>query len=362
MGGSITGRVCLTEFFPTGGAAWMELNSRIAELLMKLHGASGESMGCTVKQAVWSSGKATLYRYFPLPFAPPACRRPVLICFALVNRPYILDLSPEQSLVRRLLAAGLEVYVIDWGNPGESDRCVGLDEYIEGHLDAFVQHILEAHKVDGLNLLGVCQGGTFSLCYAALHPARIANLVTITTPVDFHTPEDLLSKWVRSLDTELLLRAGNMPGSLLNLLFLSLSPFRLGNYKYIAFLARNPEPAAIEQFVRIERWIFDSPAQAATALTQYVRWFYQENRLIKGAVVLKGEAVDLRRIVQPVLNIYATRDHLVPPGASAALPQYIGSGDYTSCALDTGHVGIHVSRRSQRDIRTKIACWLQERD
>jgi polyhydroxyalkanoate synthase len=355
-------RVRLTDFFQGGGSPWAELNSRTAEVLTKLHGAHGLPMGCTAKRAVWTGGKATLYRYCPLPFAPRARRRPVLICFALVNRPYILDLSPEQSLIRRLLATGLEVYLIDWGNPVAGDRCVGLDEYIEGHLDACVRYILETHGVDGLNLVGVCQGGTFSLCYAALHPASIANLVTITTPVDFHTPEDLLSRWVRNLDTELLLRAGNVPGWLPNLVFLSLSPFRLGNYKYVAFLARNPEQALIEQFVRIEQWIFDNPAQDAAALTQYVRWFYQENRLIKGSIVLGGRTVDLRQVVQPVLNIYAARDHLVPAGASAVMQQYIGSRDYTSRALDTGHVGIHVSQRWQRDVQAQIASWLLERD
>jgi polyhydroxyalkanoate synthase len=351
----------LTEFFH-GGPPWAELNSRVADVLMRLHSAGGVSMGCTAKQAVWTGGKATLYRYFPLPFAPRVCRTPVLICFALVNRPYILDLSPEQSLVRRLLAKGLEVYLIDWGEPVESDRWVGLDDYIAGYLDACVGYILESHGVHGLNLVGVCQGGTFSLCYAALHPERIANLVTMTTPVDFHTPEDLLSKWVRNLDTELLLRAGNVPGHLLNLLFLSLSPFRIGSYKYLAFLARNPEPAVIEQFIKIERWIFDNPAQAGVALTQFVRWFYQENRLIKGSIVLGGRTVDLQRVVQPVLNIYALRDHLIPAAAAAVMQQYIGSSDFTSCALDTGHVGVHVSQRSQRDVQARIAAWLQERD
>ncbi len=352
----------MTEFFRASGLPWMEVNSRIAEVLIKLHRARGVSKGCTVKAAVLNRGHATLYRYFPLPFAPRACRKPVLICFSLVNRPYILDLSPECSLVRRLLAAGLEVYLIDWGDPADSERGVGLEDYIEGHLDACVRHILEAHGVDSLNLLGVCQGGTFSLCYAALHPARVANLVTVTTPVDFHTPEDLLSKWVRNLDTDLMLHAGSVPGHLLNLLFLSLAPFRLGSYKYVALVARNPEQATIEQFVRIEQWIFDNPAQSAAALTEFVRWFYQGNGLIRGSVVLGGKAVDLKQIVQPVLNVYAVRDHLVPAGASAVMRQHIGSSDYTCCPVDTGHVGIHVSQRLQCDVRGQIASWLRERD
>lgn len=353
----------MTEpFNADSGSLWRELNSRVAEGLIKLQHARGVSPGCTAKRAVWSGGGVTLYQYFPLPWGAQARRKPVLICFALVNRPYILDLSPEQSLVRQLLAAGLGVYLIDWGDPAESDRSVGLDEYIEGYLDACVGYILGTHAIDSLSLLGVCQGGTLSLCYAALHPAKVANLVTLTTPVDFHTPEDLLSKWVRDLDTELLLRAGNVPGCLLNALFLALAPFRLGGYKYLALFARNPAQAAIDQFVRIEKWISDSPAQAATALTQFVRWFYQENRLIGGSITLAGKIVDLRQVVQPVLNIYAVRDHLVPAAASAVMQQHIRSVDYTGCAVDTGHVGIHVSQRSRHDVRGQIASWLQDHD
>src|SRR5262249_32077222 len=149
--------------------------------------------------------KTTLYQYLPLGGVTPAARaRPLLVCFALVNRPYVLDLDPERSLVRRLLAAGLTVYLIDWGDPDEADRGTELAGYIGTHLDGCVLHVLQAHGCPALDLLGVCQGGVLSLCYAALHPGVIANLVTLTTPVDFHTPDNLLSRWVRDLDTSLI--------------------------------------------------------------------------------------------------------------------------------------------------------------
>ena len=285
----------------------------------------------------------------------------MLICFALVNRPYVLDLQSDRSLVRRLLAAGLTVYLIDWGNPDEADRCLDLEDYIERHLGGCVRQVLERHDSRSLDLLGVCQGGVLSLCYTALHAQEVANLVTLTTPVDFQTPDNLLSKWVRELDTELIRESGNVPGELLNGLFLSLMPFRLMQQKYVRLLTGPGDQRTIEDFVRMERWIFDSPPQAAVALAQFVRWFYQENRLIRGTVRIGGRRVDLAAIRQPVLNLYALEDHIVPPAASAAMERYLGSRDYTGCGIDTGHIGMYVSRKGADEIPGRIIAWLRER-
>ncbi|MGH7750696.1 MAG: alpha/beta fold hydrolase, partial [Candidatus Dormibacteria bacterium] len=328
------------------GGLFADFGGRVAETLARLRLARGVTVGCSARRAVWSQHKTTLYQYLPLPpqerararGAPagaagrvrPAKRsRPVLICFALVNRPDILDLQPEVSLVRRLLAAGHTVYLVDWGDPDDGDRLQDLNDYLEHGLGGCVRHILAAHRIGALNLMGVCQGGVFSLCYSALHPGEVANLVTLTTPVDFHTPDDLLSRWVRGVDTELIARAGNVPGALLNALFLSLMPFRLTQHKYVRLLAGRADQRAVEDFVRMERWIFDSPPQAAAALTQFVRWFYQENRLVRGTLQIGGRVVDLKKIRQPLLNLYASADHIVPPGASAVMGRHVGSRDYT---------------------------------
>jgi polyhydroxyalkanoate synthase len=331
---------------------------------------------------VWSHRKTTLYQYLPSAGADGAAGcddavgsrggraagssargspRPLLICFALVNRPYILDLQPDSSLVRRLLGAGFPVYLVDWGEPDDGDRLQDLNDYLEGALGGCVRHILGAHRIAALDLMGVCQGGVFSLCYSALHPGQIANLVTLTTPVDFHTPDDLLSRWVRGLDTGLLARAGNVPGELLNALFLSLMPFRLMQQKYVRLLTGGADQRTVEDFVRLERWIFDSPPPAAAALTEFVRWFYQENRLVRGTLELGGRPVDLRRVRAPLLNLYASADHIVPPAASAVMGRYVGSADYTACAIDTGHIGMYVSRKAREEIPQRIISWLQAR-
>jgi polyhydroxyalkanoate synthase len=343
-----------------------DLGARIADTLGKLRRAGSVEVGCSPKRAVWSCGKTTLYRYLPLTGPKVAVRaakhaRPILICFALVNRPYILDLQPDRSLVRRLLEAGHTLYLVDWGDAGDAERCTDLEDYLQRHLAGCVAHVLQSHGLPALDLLGVCQGGVLSLCYTALHPRQIANLVTLTTPVDFHTPDNLLSKWVRGLDVDLVCATGNVPGEVLNALFLSLSPVRLAQHKYVRLLAAPADERAIEDFVRMEKWIFDSPPQAAAALAQFVRWFYQENRLAHDTLEIGGRAVRLRDIRQPVLNLYATHDHIVPPAAAVAMEHCIGSEDYESLAIDTGHIGMYVSRAARETIPTRISSWLQAR-
>lgn len=367
----------MSERVADAGRLFLELGGRVAQTLARLQQARDVRVGCSERRAVWTRHKTTLYEYSPLePERAPAGRRgaraapsararrrgrPLLICFALVNRPYVLDLQPEFSLVRRLLGAGFNVYMLEWGDPDDGDRLRELNDYLEEGLGGSVRHILASHGVETLDLLGVCQGGFFSLCYTALHPGEIANLVTLTTAVDYQTPDDLLSKWVRGIDTELLARTGNLSGDLLNALFLSLMPFRLMQQKYVRLLTGPADQQAIDNFVRMERWIFDSPPQAAVALTQFVRWLYQENRLMQGTLELGGRVVDLKSIRQPLLNLYAKADHLVPPAACAVMSRCVGSTDYTACAIDTGHIGMYVSRKAREEIPERIISWLKAR-
>jgi polyhydroxyalkanoate synthase subunit PhaC len=335
-----------------------EFGKRLGTALPALNAASRAQVGCSAKQAVFSHDKLTLYRFAPI--VRPACLRPVLICYALVNRPYMMDLQEDRSLIRALLKAGLQVYLIDWGYPDGADRFLDLDDYINGYLDRCVRCVLEAHHIDGVNLLGVCQGGTFSLCYTALHPEKVRNLITMVAPVDFKTPENLLSKWVQGIDLDLMTQTGNVPGALLNLAFLSLMPFRLTQQKYVGLVGALDKSAELENFMRMEKWIFDSPDQAAAAFGEFIRWFYQENRLIKGTLEIGGRKVDLSRIMQPVLNLYALRDHLVPPSASTALASHLGAAQYSAVGIDTGHIGMYVSATGLREVPRHIVDWLHQ--
>ena len=210
-------------------------------------------------------------------------------------------------------------------------------------------------------MLGVCQGGVLSLCFAALHPKRVRNLITMVTPVDFHSSEDLLSKWVSKIDVAAWVGDGNVSGDALNQLFLSLMPFRLMHQKYVDLLTGSPDRDRIENFMRVEQWIFDSPDQAGAAFREFVLWFYQENRLVKNRLEIAGRKVDLRALRLPMLNLIGKRDHLVPPAASAALQRLVESDDYTVLEFDLGHIGMYVSARAQREVPAAIARWLAPR-
>ena len=274
----------------------------------------------------------------------------------------MMDLQPDRSLIRGLLARGLDVYLVDWGYPDADDRRLSLDDYVNRYLGACIDHVRRAHDIPAVNLLGVCQGGTMSLCHAALHAARVRNLVTMVTPVDFHTDENLLSKWVRQVDVDRMVDVlGNVPGEFLNAVFISLMPLKLTAQKYAGLADIAEDRDALENFLRMERWIHDSPDQAGTAFRQFIRWFFQENRLIRGGLEIGGREVALGDIACPILNIYAAQDHLVPPSASRALEGRTATRDYTPFEFDGGHIGIYVSRSAQELLPGTIAQWLAGR-
>jgi polyhydroxyalkanoate synthase len=338
----------------------LEYSRKLGDGLGHLRNAGRVEVGQTPRDAVHHDDKVTLYRYRA--GDGPAAGPPLLIVYALVNRPYMMDLQPDRSLIRRLLDEGVDVWLIDWGYPDASDRGLGLDDYVLGYLDRCVERVCESRASDAVNVLGVCQGGSLSLCYAALRPERVRTLVTMVTPVDFHTEDNLLGRWVRHVDVDALVDTlGNVPGELLNWTFLSLKPYRLGAQKYVDMVDHLDDVGRLENFMRMEKWIFDSPDQAGEAFRQFIKGFFQDNGLVRGTLSIGGRAVDLGAVRQPLLNIYADADHLVPPAASRALGDHVGSDDYTEIAFAGGHIGIYVSGRAQREVPTAIAAWLRER-
>lgn len=344
-------------------AEWSALRERATQLLSVLNKTREIEVGATPRDEVYREDKLVLYRYRPLQGKSEGARGPaVLICYALVNRPYMLDLQEDRSLIRGLLACGLDVFLIDWGYPDGADRYLDMHDYVDRYLGHCVEQVCRLQRQQQVNLLGICQGGTLSLCYTALHPERIRNLITMVAPVDFHTPDDLLSKWVQQIDIDALVSTcGNVPGEMLNAAFLMLMPFRLLGQKYMSLLDVAHDRPQLENFLRMEKWIADSPDQAGAMFREFVTWLYQENRLVQSTLSIAGQAVDLRRITQPVFNLYGTQDHVVPPAASTCLGRLVGSGDYSEYAFPAGHIGIYVSSKAQKEVPPAIAQWLKQR-
>jgi|GEM_PF-90292 len=323
-------------------------------------------IGVTPKEEVYREDKVVLYRFTPV--VRSSLNIPILIVYALVNRPYIVDLQEGRSLIANLLNLGLDVYLIDWGYPSHDDRWLTIDKYINGYINNCVDIIRDRHNLEQINLLGICQGGTFSLCYSSLYPEKVKNLITMVTPVDFHINEGLLNVWSGStvgsqaLDVDLLVDTlGNIPGDFLNFVFVMLKPFQLGVKKYIDLLDILECEDKLLNFLRMEKWIFDSPDQAGETFRQFIKDFYQGNKLIKGQIEIGNKRVDLGNIRIPILNIYAEQDHLVFPASSLALEKYIASVDYTVRSFPVGHIGMYVSSKVQKSLPPTIVDWLKAR-
>ena len=337
-----------------------DFNSKLAKGLNTLSQIGELEDGVSPRNVVYSEDKMVLYHYQPrVKKQNPV---PLLIVYALVNRPYMTDIQEGRSMIQGLLDAGVDVYLVDWGYPDAGDGYLTLEDYINGYIDRCVDVLRDKHRIDKINILGICQGGTFSLCYTALHQEKIKNIITTVTPVDFHTKNDLLSKMVRHVDVDLLVDTeGNISGDDMNSVYLSMKPFQLMGQKYVDLVNILDDTEKLRNFMRMEKWIFDSPDQVGETIRQFTKQFYQENGLVKGTVKIGDDTVDLGKITIPVLNIYAVSDHLVPPDSSKALGGCVASKDYTEIEFPGGHIGIYVSGKAQQMIPPAVGKWLDDR-
>lgn len=318
-------------------------------------------VACTPSTPVAAWGKARLLHYAAPPRA--ATGSPLLIVYSLVNRPYVLDLCPGSSLIGALVSRGIDTYLIDWGTPAREDAGLGLSAYVVDALDAMRECVQQRHAGAAPVLLGICQGGTLVLCHALLRPEHVGKLITLVTPVDFHTAEDQFSRQVRALDVDGLVElTGNVPAEALNALFLAQKPAQHLFGKYVDFVARVDDGAASARFLALERWLYDSPPLAGNMAREFVDVFHRRNAFAKGGLVIGGRGLSLANLRQRVLNIWARDDHLVPPAAAQALADLAGSADYTGMEIDSGHIGALVSPRHVPRIADTVATWMGQRD
>lgn len=344
---------------------WLAGIDKSRERLVKskdvLLGTLDTEIAKTPCDIVYEEDRVRLKHYHPT--VEKQVETPLLMVYALINRETMLDLQPGRSVVQNLLGAGLDVYMIDWGYPTRKDRYLTIDDHVNGYLDNVVDFILARHNISALNLMGICMGGTFSIIYSALHPEKVKNLITTVTPSNFDTDQGLLHVWTKEIDLRKIIEAyGNMPGDLLNLGFLLLNPARLVIDKYVGFFENIDNKDFIENFIRMEKWIFDSPDVPGETIRQFIEDCYQKNLLIQSRMEVGGKRVDLQNVTMPLLNIFGKFDHLVPPGACDLLTGRVGSTDTEDVCLDTGHIGIYVSSRFQRQFTPKIVEWLKQRD
>jgi polyhydroxyalkanoate synthase len=323
------------------------------------------------KDVVFREDKTTLYRYKPT--GQRTIGVPVLVAYGLVGRYTMTDLQEDRSMLRNLLALGVDVYAVDWGSPTRSDRWLTFEDYVDVYLNDCVEFICREHRLDAINILGICEGGVFSLCYAALYPERVKNLILTITPVDFHQDQaegradhGFLNLWTRAMsddDVDRLIEAnGNLPGELMSYVFAQMTPGATLSKYNVGLLDTFDDEKKLLNFLRMEKWLADRPHHPGEAAKQLLVNLYKNNELVKGEFRLGNRTVDLASIRAPVLNVYAKDDHIIPPKTTQALSGVVGSSDYREIGLEGGHVGVFVSGKSQGVLGKGIVDWLRERD
>lgn len=296
---------------------------------------------------------------------PATYKQPVLFCYALINRAYILDLQPEKSLVRQYLARGFDVYLIDWLPPAARDRSLTLERYVCDLVATAVSSVLARHPgVSGLHLLGYCMGGTLSVMFTALQPELVSTLTLLAAPIDFSAGDPLLARWAdaRHFDADGFIEThGNCPAWFLQTCFLAMNPIQNLFEKNAVLYEQMTDLRRVSNHFALEHWVNDNVPIAGETFREFVKRLYQRNELIRGNFLLGSRTVDLTRLICPLLLLTATHDHLVPPGSTTNLKAHVGSSDVAVKQIDAGHVGLVVGASAQREFWPAATQWLADR-
>lgn len=320
----------------------------------------------TPKQLLWTLNKTKLYRYAPVVADDERHRVPLLLVFAIMNRPYVLDLRPGHSFVEYMLKQGYDVYLLDWGIPGLDDKSLTFDDYTLEYLPRVIRKFKAVSGATEFSMLGWCLGALISTMYAALRPNDgLRNLVLLTAPLDFSEKNiGGFTKWTShpAFNPERIVETfGNVPGEMIDAGAKMLKPVENYVGSYLTLWDNIDDPATVDSWHAMNTWVRDIIPMAGGAYQQLINDFYKENRLMNGTLTLRGERVTLSQLKANLLNVIAEADHITPPCQSERVMDLVGSGDKETFRVRGGHIGIMAGRGAQKTTWPHIEQWLAAR-
>ena len=347
--------------------ATTEYFERLPKLAQQVERVADIEVGTTPSEVVYTENKLELLHYTPegAGIDPETSQDvPILVVYALINKPYILDLQPDRSVVRRLLEAGFDVYLIDWGEPSRLDASLTLDDYVSRYTDNCVDVVRERSDQESINLLGYCMGGTMGVMYASLFPEKVRNLGLMAAGLCFDDTGGVLELWGEEpyYDPKRVTNSfGNVPADFLDVGFALMDP--VSNYvsKYLRLYDNVDDDEFVENFARMERWLGEGIDVAGATYEQFIEDIYQDNKLARNELSLGDKQVDLAEVDQPILQIVGHYDHLIPPESSTEFNDLVASEDVTTFDAKTGHIGLSVSSSSHDELWPSVADWFAER-
>jgi polyhydroxyalkanoate synthase len=337
-----------------------ELSRKLEKTKRVLHNAGNVEVGSTPNEIVDETRLYRLLHYQPM--VSKTAKTPILFVYALINRSYILDLQRNKSWIRSLLTQGFDIYLIDWKTPSQVDKYVSFDDYVNNYIDDCVEFVRRKNSVDKITLHGYCMGATMSAIYCSLHEDKVKNLATIAPVIDSEQDTTVLGNFSKHLEADRMFSSiGNLPQELLYALFSTLKPFKQGVNKYFNLVENIDNEEFVQNFLRVEKWLYDTPPIAGETFRQWIVDIYQKNLLVANEMKIGHNIIDLSKIRIPVLNIIAEEDHLVSPQCSAPLNDVVSSRDKRLMRFHTGHVGLIASSYSQNNVLPKVGQWIKAR-
>jgi polyhydroxyalkanoate synthase len=319
----------------------------------------GRDVAATPGKVVMRNELVELIQYSPA--TEKVFAEPILIVPAWIMKYYILDLSARNSLVRYLVSQGHTVFIVSWKNPNESDRGLGMDDYLRLGIEATVEAVSRIVPGQKIHSVGYCIGGTLlSIAAAALAAAgdqRLGSMTLLAGQQDFSEPGEL-SVFISPSQLDMLEAVMERAGVL--------NSEQMGG----AFaLLRSRDllwTPAVNTYLRGKRespndlmaWNADGTRMPCRMHGEYLRGLYLNNALARGEFQAEGRTVDLAAIKLPMFVAGTETDHVAPWKSVYKARGLTRSDDYTFLLTSGGHNAGIVSGPVHPRRRHRIRTWL----
>ncbi len=321
--------------------------------------------GVTPYTVIYEGGKVSL-RHYPAR-GPVRHRTPLLLVYALIKRPWILDMQSGRSVIENLTSQGFEVYLIDWIPPNADDTWRGFEAYVNGDIANAVRAVQLHTGARQVSVLGYCFGALLSLMYTALHQSEVKNLITLTIPLDMSVrelPMTHLAAAISSPQTAEMITSmyGNAPAWMMASFFNAMDPIHHGINKFVNRYRQSARPGFGETFDLFEKWMTSDVPLAGRIFRELTTELAIDNKLMRNLMKLGSETVNLGNVTCPLLNVIGDLDDVVHPKQSHGLLERVSSSDKRNTTFPTGHMGMAVSTPVLKKLWPEIGKWLSDHD
>ena len=317
-------------------------------------------VGPTPRQEIFRTNKSRLWRYE----SRRTIRTPLFFVPNLgISRPYIFDLMPKGSFIEHMTQQGFDFYLVDWGVFGEEDNGLTVEDAVTKILPRLARKALESSGASEMSVLGYCMGAPLSASFVATHPEfPLKNYINMAGPIDF-AHVGLFGKWLdpRYFDVDKYVDTlGTIPAEMVKMGFKLLKP-TMDTSTNLNLWWNLWNPDYVSGFNALNKWANEYLPFPGEFFRQWVRDFYQQNKLIKGELMMAGRRVDLREIRCPVLAVGAKEDNIAPPACVKPLIDAVSTRDKEYVELPGGHISLIAGRGASVHCWPKVASWLAAR-